>query len=80
MHYETKNNIGFILLVIGGFLLVTSLLLLSNTTIAIITFLLGMVICGLGGYMMTRSFSDIDQDHPDYQQYQDRFHKQDQSD
>lgn len=72
MRYETKNNIGFGLLFLGGLTIVFSLLFLGNTS-AIIVSLLGVIVCGIGGYMMTRSFTDIDKEHPDYEQYQTRF-------
>ena len=72
MRYETKNNIGFSLLFIGGLTIVFSLLFLGNTS-AILGAILGVIICVVGGYMMTRSFTDIDTEHPDYEQYQARF-------
>ena len=75
MHYETKNNIGFGLLFMGGLTIVGGLMFLGNVA-AIIVALLGVAACGVGGYMMTRSFTEVDKDHPDYQQYQERFHTQ----
>lgn len=76
MKYETRNHYGFAGLIIGGILACYAILFTNGTTLAI---LLGVSvpIIILGGYMMTRAFTDEDKDHPDYDQYQQRLHDKD---
>lgn len=71
MRYETKNNIGFLLLLFGGLMIVFSLIFLGNLAASILAGV-GVTLCAVGGYMMTRSFTDVDKEHPDYEQFQER--------
>lgn len=69
MKYEKKNNIGVLLMMGGSVLIVVSLFVLSDFLLAV--GIIGSVaMVAVGGYMMTRGFTDLDQDHPDYNRYQ----------
>ncbi len=60
-------------MMLGSLFLCIAIFLLSELyLIGLIIISISMIL--LGGYMMTRSFTDADVDHPDYEQYQKRFH------
>lgn len=73
MKYESKNNLGFILLFISGLIVIAALLLLPQpwVTLAIV---LAVAMAGSGFYLMTRAFTSVDRNHPDYKQYRQRFY------
>ena len=70
MKYEKKNNIGF-LLMLGGTALIALSLILFTQTFMIIGLIVAIGMVGSGLYMMTRGFTDLDKDHPDYNRYQE---------
>jgi ABC-type lipoprotein release transport system permease subunit len=69
MKYEKKNNIG-ILLMIGGSLLAVLALFLLSKLLLVIGLIGAVAMIGVGGYLMTRGFTELDKDHPDYNRYQ----------
>ncbi len=70
MKYEKKNNIGILLMMAGTILLVLSLFLPSRLLL-IAGGVIAAAMLGAGLYMMTRGFTELDKDHPDYNRYQD---------
>lgn len=71
MRYEKRNNYGFLLLIFGGVLGCFALFFTNGIFLAL-GIILSLVLLGAGAYMMTRAFTDLDVDHPDYEQYQQR--------
>lgn len=71
MRYEKRNNYGFLLLLVGAALGCFTLFF-ANGAILVIGIIAGLGLLGAGAYMMTRAFTDVDVDHPDYEQYQRR--------
>lgn len=71
MRYETRNHIGIGLLIIGGVLACFGLLFTTGVPM-VITLVSGILLVLVGGYMMTRAFTDHDENHPDYESYQER--------
>ena len=71
MKYETRNNIGIALLVVGGLLACLSILF-AKGILLVLALVVSIPMVLAGGYMMTRSFTEADVDHPDYEQYQER--------
>ncbi len=69
MKYETKNNIGIVLLAIGTTFLIGIMLLSPLESILSWLLLIGSIGAILYGfYLMTRGFTKVDVDHPDYKE------------
>lgn len=69
MKYEKKNNIGIVLMITGTLVLVGSLFL-TPVLWTIIGCIIAAATLGAGLYMMTRGFTELDKDHPDYNRFQ----------
>lgn len=73
MKYEQKNNRGFLLMVAGSFVLIGGLLIFPlGSLLSIVTIGAALAACGYGGYLMTRGFTKLDVDHPDYEKWKAR--------
>ncbi len=70
MKYETKNNIGILLMMVGSVLVIAVLFLLSGFLL-VLGLLTAIAMIGAGGYIMTRGFTELDKEHPDYNRYQE---------
>lgn len=76
MKYETRNLLGLGGLILGG-IIVCIAILFGDGPMLFVLLVVGLPLVLVGGYMMTRAFTEADTEHPDYQQYQDRLKQRD---
>lgn len=68
MKYETKNNIGILLLIFGSVGFFLALMLLQGVWMYL-AFVLAGIALAIGFYLMMLGFTDRDKDHPDYHRF-----------
>lgn len=71
MKYETKNNLGVLLSVLGSIGIICGLIFFQLSIATLIFVGGGAVAVGYGLYYMTRGFTEVDKDHPDYRRRKD---------
>lgn len=71
MKYETKNNLGVLLSVLGTVAIMCGLIFFHLSIATLILVGGGVAAVGYGFYYMTRGFTDMDKDHPDYHKRKD---------
>lgn len=73
MKYERRNNIGLLALIGGSAALICGLLFFPlGSLLSFLVIGVGIAACLYGLYLMTRSFSKEDVDHPDYAKWKAR--------